>query len=315
MINVLLVTYNTYYNRIVRKLETVQEYRVASFTATNSYIDLENVNFVPGDGVTTELVVGKGTGSFLDWDKAMPNYVVVYDKTTDSNNVTTELIKSRWFIMDENRTRGGQYKLSLKRDLMADYIENLKTVPVYVEKGIISDIEDPLLCNNESLKVNQIKKEEILLKDDLAVPWLVMYLQKGVLGNNTIGPDNNGKFPINIEKEEPFVYETLATDISQWSLYDYADDPGNSHTHTANYRSVDNLDVYFRVNYNQNIGTCHKYKVVRTAGSGTVSSVSIEAQTTNYSNLSKSEWQGNGNAAMAALDQYFKTYYSTLLND
>lgn len=207
MINVLLCSYNNYYNRIVKKLDTVNAYRTATVPL---FIDLENVNFNPGDGVTTDLVVGKGVGAFLNWETQGPDYCIVYEKI---NNVET--IKSRWFIMDENRTRSGQYKLSLRRDVLADNLENINNVPMYVEKGIIRDLESPLLCNNEGLVVNKIKKNEIPLKDKSACPWLVMYLKKGALGPaSTVGPNGDGKVTINIPAKDVIVYEELNTPIA-----------------------------------------------------------------------------------------------------
>lgn len=210
MINVILCSYNNYYNRIIKKLDSVAEYRTSTYP---KYIDLENINFNPADGVTTDLIVGKGTGMFLNWEKGGPDYCVVYEK---NNNVET--ILSRWFIMDEDRTRSGQYKISLKRDVLADNIENLETSPIYVEKGIINDITSPLLCNNESLQVNQIKKQEILLKDKSQCPWLVMYLKKGVLGSTSVG--TSGKVTIDVPAEVN-VYETLSTPITNWGYYQY----------------------------------------------------------------------------------------------
>lgn len=222
MINVLLCSYNNYYNRIVKKLDTVDAYRAA---AAPLFIDLENVNFNPGDGVTTDLIVGKGTGLFLNWDQGGPDYCIVYEKV---NNVET--IKSRWFILDENRTRGGQYKISLRRDVLADNINNIMSAPVYVDKGFLDDINSPFLCNNEEITVNQIKNndnvlvngehlspeeltKEVLLNDKSACPWLVLYLKKGVLGSNTTVTINTGD-------SAEYIYEELLTPITQWRYYD-----------------------------------------------------------------------------------------------
>jgi hypothetical protein len=67
MINILLCHYNNYFNRILKKLDSVQGYRDAdTIESVSHYIDLENYNFTPDDGVTTKIVVGKGTGAFLD---------------------------------------------------------------------------------------------------------------------------------------------------------------------------------------------------------------------------------------------------------
>lgn len=209
MSRIALLSYNNYYNRIYKKESSLGDYIVHS----SNYIVLDNINFNPGDGVSTSLVLGKGTGAFLNWEQGSPDYLVVY-KDTD------ETILSRWFILDENRTRAGQYTVTLRRDLLADYQDSLATAPLYVEKGIIGDINSPLLRNNEGLVVNQIKKEEILLKDVTACPWLIAYVKKGVLGSgSTVGPSQDGKITVHVPDTE--VAQILTTPIEQWEYYQY----------------------------------------------------------------------------------------------
>ena len=60
--NILLLSYNNYYNRIYRKHNTILEYVAAS----SAYIVLTDYNFDPADGVITTAVFGKGTGAFLN---------------------------------------------------------------------------------------------------------------------------------------------------------------------------------------------------------------------------------------------------------
>lgn len=87
-------------------------------------------------------------------------------------------IISRWFIIEFDRTRNGQYIATLRRDLMADYIERIKDAPVLVEKANL-EMGDPLIYNGESLEYNQIKKSEYLLKDKTNTPWIVGYTALG----------------------------------------------------------------------------------------------------------------------------------------
>lgn len=79
-----------------------------------------------------------------------------------------------------NRTREGQYELQLKRDVIADCYESIITAPVYIEKAHINNTSNPLLFNNESLKVNQIKQEEYLLQDETKCGWVVGYVPANV---------------------------------------------------------------------------------------------------------------------------------------
>jgi hypothetical protein len=53
--NILLLRgFNNYFNRIVKKYSTIDDYKNNS----SSFLDLANINFNPNDGVATELVVG-----------------------------------------------------------------------------------------------------------------------------------------------------------------------------------------------------------------------------------------------------------------
>lgn len=170
----LLNAFNNYKNRVYKKFPKIAGY----ISLARSYSLVKDVNFNPGDGVTTEVVVGKSALTSGDFD-----YLVVYlnDGTEDTD------IQSRWFVMDEERLRGGQYRLTLRRDLLADMLNSTvaASMPVDINKAIITDNggSNPLLFNHEDVSVNQIKSErEILLKDPTQVPWLVLYLKKGVLG-------------------------------------------------------------------------------------------------------------------------------------
>ena len=162
MANVTLLHYNNYFNRTIKKLDTLADY----IAADSGYNKTTGVNFVPGDGVSTSLVLGT-TSLVMGFD-----YAVV---TEIENNV--EVIKSRWFILEENRTRDGQYEIGLRRDVIADNLTEVEDAVTYIEKGYIQP-EDPMIFNNEGIQFNQIKQKETLLKDGTGCPWLIMYLAK-----------------------------------------------------------------------------------------------------------------------------------------
>ena len=169
--NILLLRgFNNYFNRTVKKYSTLADYRSNS----SSYLDLANINFNPNDGVATELVIGsvnqKENNAPLDWENiGTPDYLICYE-----NNV----IKFRWFVLESERTRAGQYRIALKRDVLAENFNKIIKAPCFVEKGTINDINDPLLYNNESLTYNQIKKAEYELKDNTGTGWIVGYMSK-----------------------------------------------------------------------------------------------------------------------------------------
>ena len=94
----LLLHYNNYFNRIIKKEETVAAY----MNADEHYRVASNVNFNPGDGVSTSLVLGLGpNGDIFDGEEF--DYLVAYEIV---DNVS--VIRGRWFILEQDRKRGGQ---------------------------------------------------------------------------------------------------------------------------------------------------------------------------------------------------------------
>ena len=185
--NVLILKgYNNYFNRIVKKLSSATEYKNAVAGGTigtvtvNNYIDLQDINFNPNDGVTTELIVGKG--DLATWEGGeniitsegigAPDYLVCYKTQT---GLITDPVLSRWFILEIERTRGGQYKLILRRDVIADHYDTVINSPVFVEKGYIRG-SSPLRFNKENMEFNQIKQLEVPLKDETGCGWVVGYV-------------------------------------------------------------------------------------------------------------------------------------------
>ena len=179
--NFLIGTYNNYFNRILRGPEELDAIEAAMTAAATSPLPLtlENMNFNPGDGVDTKLILGKGTFEYNNWDQIAPDYLVVYG--------SDDAILSRWFILDMNRTRGGQYEISLRRDILADYYDSVIDAPCYIEKGFINDTNNPLICNTEGSALNEIKQKEQLIKDDTKCAWLVGYVKKGLASDTISG--------------------------------------------------------------------------------------------------------------------------------
>ena len=221
----ILLAYNAYYNRFLKSEASLQDYLDNS--EGSDYL-IKNVNFNPADGLNTIHVAGNGE---LDNRLEFRDYSFTYALLIEYNPALTTReaiyadedthILSKWFILDNDRTRGGQYRLSLRRDVLVDYMKQIKKSPIFVDKGILNDPLNPLLLNNEDVRVNQIKKDEILLKDLSGVPWLIMYLKKGVLGNSELGPDENGKIPINVPSPDPYIAEEINTPITSWAYYQY----------------------------------------------------------------------------------------------
>ena len=162
----LLLHYNNYFNRIIKKKDSIEDYKAADV----DYKEASNINFNPGDGVNTSIVLGLGqNGSLFEGDEF--DYLVAYEVV---DNITR--IESRWFILEQDRKRSGQYELTLKRDVIADNYIDVVDSPIYLEKGFINDVNDPLLYNSESMNLNQIKQLEIPLKDETQSGWVVGYI-------------------------------------------------------------------------------------------------------------------------------------------
>lgn len=156
--NIILLHYNNYFNRIAKLAgNTAQDYT----TLDSKYSTITSVNFNPNDNVTTSMILGKGEIPVSGQELDSYDYLLVIN--ADDVNYP---VLSRWFIIERVRTRDGQYQFDLKRDVIADYYEQVLNAPCYVEKGIINDINNPLLCNPESISVNQIKKSETPIIDE-----------------------------------------------------------------------------------------------------------------------------------------------------
>lgn len=232
-----LLAYNAYYNRFLKSEASLADYITNS--EGSDYL-IQNVNFNPSDGLNTSHIIGKGE---LDHGLSFTDYSYTYALVIEYNSELktrdeiyadedTRII-SKWFILDNDRTRSGQYKIDLRRDVLVDYMKQIKKSPIFVEKGIISDFDSPLLMNNEDVRLNQIKKEEILLKDRTECPWLVLYVKKGTVGEA-------GSVTVDVPQNDDFVYEKLNVPINQWQYWDYTQAG-------TNYKKTNRMD--FRVHY------------------------------------------------------------------
>lgn len=188
-----LLKFNNYYNRIIKRYETVTEYLSAS---THLYTE-EQVNFNPNDGVYSEQIINYNGAD-------MPDYVLI---------VSPEgVITGRWYVLEAVRTRGWQFKINLYRDLIAEWYNEIIAAPCFIEKAMVSQY-DPAIFNNEDLTYNQIKTSEKLIKDKSKCAWYVGYIAKDT-GNVSVSvPLNPGK--INGEY----------SDFTSYAFNEYKDNP------------------------------------------------------------------------------------------
>lgn len=190
--NLTFLKYNNYYNRIVKYKD-----HITGYLADSQNYTFNNFNFNPGDGVDTEIVI--------NWNQPWsPDYLVCYKE-----DGTESIIDSRWFILESLRIKGGQYRITLKRDVIVDYYEKLVDAPMFIEKATIQSDSDVAIYNEEALDLNQIKTDEILLKDKTKIPWLVGYFAK----NATLEGEQN------IPTTE--IDAIYANTLESWEFYKY----------------------------------------------------------------------------------------------
>ena len=202
----LLLHYNNYFNRIIKKENTIADYKAADA----DYKEVSNINFNPGDGVNTSLVLGLGqNGSLFDGEEF--DYLVAYEVVDNAN-----VINSRWFIIEQDRERAGQFELTLKRDVLADNYTDVVNSPIFLEKGFINDSNDPLLYNSESMNLNQIKQLEIPLMDETKSGWVVGYIPSDAFPK--VEPQYD-----RVEKKvtTPMEADFEIDNINDWSYWQY----------------------------------------------------------------------------------------------
>ena len=203
----LLLHYNNYFNRIIKKKDTVADYKAAD----TNYKEVANMNFNPGDGVNTSIVLGLGQNGTIFTGTDEFDYLVAYE-TVDNKQV----IDSRWFILEQDRKRGGQFELTLKRDVLADNYNDVINSPIFLEKGFINDVNDPLLYNSESMHVNQIKQLEIPLMDETKSGWVVGYIPSDAFPKTDPSYDR-------VEKTVtvPMAADITVNGLNSWSYWNY----------------------------------------------------------------------------------------------
>lgn len=203
-----LYNYNNYFNKIVKKETSLANYGTPIYS-------IANVNFNYNDGVNTSHVI--------NYNGQDGDYVIITD---DSNNIS-----SRWFVMENVRNRGGQHNLTLRRDLIVDFYNSVINAPMIINRAMLTK-NNPLIYNPEGFSFNQIKKEEILLKDRLGIPWIILYMAKNAESAEITIPSNSYTPDITLNTSiENSIYAagtkyTKATDTT-YSIY-YVDQKGSS---------------------------------------------------------------------------------------
>lgn len=187
MLNLYILNYNNYYNRIVKRESSLANYLS---TAYYNNVVISNVNFYMNDGVNTTQVLN----SFVSGD-----YAVLTD-----NSSGVEKISSRWFIINCKRNCKGQFDLMLRRDLVVDNFDTILNADTFIEKAILQD-SDPLILNKENMTVNEIRTVSTLIKDKTQMGYIVGYVDKNFKQDKSVIPENEQDY-----------YTTKANFESSW---------------------------------------------------------------------------------------------------
>lgn len=193
--NLYLLKYNNYYNRQIKKYGTLTNY--LDYMCTSTEIGDQNpitdLNFIENDGV-------QARPQPTNWSGETPDYCVL----ADGNKVI-----SRWYVIDSVRTSAGQYQITLYRDLVADYYDEVVKAPMFIEKGWVNT-NDSAIWNSEEGSFNEIKTREDLLKDSTKCPWIVGYVAP---------PKDTESFKFNYGGEP--AYDFYAPTLQEFDYYDH----------------------------------------------------------------------------------------------
>ena len=279
----ILKNFNNYYNRIIKKYDDIESYVQNSddyaVRGDKSYINLESgskMNFAIKDGVTSEM-----TYNYAADDLWQPDYVVITNELNE--------IQHRWFVLEADQPRKGQYVLSLRRDVIADNYTSTLNSPCFIERGYVP-YTDNFIFNSEGIQFNEIKTEnEILLKDKTGVSWIVGYV--------AAPEDNeaNTKCVGTLDRD----IDIYVSDINTWI------DSHNANKHTY-YYSADNVYLNWIVEGQSLYNYAYRYDINQFGT--TADSVAIGR----YSNTYK--WRENDNSSNTKSSLKSKVYNSDVSN-
>ena len=190
----LLKNFDNYANRRLIIRATINDY----ITDEDIFIGtFEKRNFVFGDGIQTTHIINY-VGAL-----PTPSYIIVENETDHSF--------TRWFVTNCNENRGCQYTLTLKRDSVADYFENIKSSNLLIKKGWVGN-DNVLVFNSEPQNYNKIKTNELLIKDKTQSGYVIGFISSNVSGSSSDKIYTNYKDSVYVD----FDYSDLDSDTQDY---------------------------------------------------------------------------------------------------
>ena len=211
--------FNNYYNRIVKRFDNIADYGDPLATQLNC-------NFVHGDGVNATFTLNKGLSI-----KDTPDYVIVSDYNGDL---------SRWFVINSFKNRSGQDTLTLRRDLLADFYSDIVDhSPCLIRKGYVDNL-NPFIFNDEGVKYNKIKTDEILIKDNSECSYIIGFISNNASAQGTV----NGT----VKSTD---YDYVYPDLASFPYKNYVEGAGNNHTESKRqiYNNSPQTRLYYSVTF------------------------------------------------------------------
>lgn len=202
--------FTSYFDRKVRRLESFGDY-----VSDREYWASLLVHFQPNDGINASVVFLLSTDEVEAISKTgTPNYVIVCDMTN--------VVQSRWYVMECVFIRECQYELKLRRDVVADYMESVLLAPCFVERGPLN-YRSPYIFNREEMSLNQIKDAELLIKDESESAWIVGYVSSDTTDTSTVVADTDQSMTTaypTIAQALPGIVWTDASDLSKGGTFE-----------------------------------------------------------------------------------------------
>ena len=155
-----LFKWNNYRNKIIKGRPQISDGTPYTDSKGGSLL-----KFNPNDGIDAECVLN------LNYNNFEYNYILEVESGT---NFTRS-----WFIKEPIRLSENQVKLILVRDIVSDYLHDTLNTDLVINRGKCL-LSDSAIYNTEGFELNQIKKSEILLKDETKTAWIIGYVPLGV---------------------------------------------------------------------------------------------------------------------------------------
>lgn len=164
-----LFNYNNYVNRTIKGHGTLAGY--LSDVNADLLVATDVLNFNKKNEREATVVVTLEAGQ-------KPDYLVVVDEDTN-------LIMSRWFVLDDPRNNNNSYTLDLKRDLVYDNLSVVVNNPeTLIKRGVPNGSNESSILNKEDFNFNAYKQKEIPIdfSDEYHKAWVAIFIGNKIKG-------------------------------------------------------------------------------------------------------------------------------------